>query len=179
MMKMLNPVTKAAVVVLVTSACIPVVAHAARVDVELEVSGSELIVTGNSKRCEGGPIDCIEVAKRSSPNIFFYLDNACGPGAGAPQYKLSGISLSMVKGVPVGPSNPLPQVVVGDFDADPATGAIKLPQGQLSNDRIKFRNKNTQEYTVYYEITASPCSGSGAPVKLDPSIRNQGGGGGG
>jgi hypothetical protein len=179
MMKKMNPVKKAAVVLALSTTCIPVVAQAARVDVELQVSGNALIVTGNSKQCEGEPIDCIEVAKKTSPNIFLYLDNACGTGSGAPQYKLTGISLSMIKGVPVGPANPLPSVVAGDFDADAANGAIKLPSGQLSNDRIFFKNKNSQQYTVFYEITASPCSGSGAPIKLDPSIRNQGGGGGG
>lgn len=170
------PIWYSSLVLAVVVACLPSLAEAARVDVELEVSNGALIVTGNSRQCEGGPVDCIEVAKKNSPNIFFYLDNACGSGAGAPQYKLTGISLSMVKGLPVGPANPLPQVVAGDFDADPITGMIKLPGNQLTNDRIKFKNKNTQQYTVFYEITAGPCSGSGAPIILDPAIRNQGGG---
>jgi hypothetical protein len=158
--------------------CIPQLALAERIDVELQVSGTApdqaLIVTGNSKQCDGGPIDCIKVKRNSTPNIFFHFDAACqGTNAG---YKLNAISLSMVKGVPTSPSNPLPATVVSDFNADAADGKINLnlTGNQLQNDRIKFHNKNSYEYTVFYEIKAIPCSGGGAGIKLDPAIRNEG-----
>jgi hypothetical protein len=151
--------------------CIPQLALAERIDIELQVSGTVISVTGNSKQCDGGPVDCIEVAKNSTPNMFFHLDDACQ--LNGPQYKLDAIRLSMVKGVPTDPGNPLPAVVAQDFDTN-ADGRIKLPGGQLKDEQIKFKNKNSREYTVFYEIEAIPCSGGGAGIKLDPAIRNGG-----
>ena len=45
----------------------------------------------------------------------------------------------------------------------------------LSEDKIKIRDKNVGAYSVFYEITATGCNGSGE-IKLDPAIRNGGGG---
>ena len=63
----------------------------AAVHVELAVDGTtsppSLYVILNDSRCPGGPIDCIEVKKGSSPNLLFDLDDSCK--AGGPEYRLS------------------------------------------------------------------------------------------
>ena len=43
----------------------------AAVQVDLAVQGSKLVVTGNNAQCSGGPVDCIDVAKATKPNLFF------------------------------------------------------------------------------------------------------------
>jgi hypothetical protein len=153
----------------------------AAIHVELGVNTAggtpQLEVTGNSSQCPDGPMDCIQVAKGSSPNIFFYLEDACKPDGAA--YRLTAISISMVKGIAVSGTNPLPQVVYEDFFADPANGKIDLVKGnnnknKIDDDRIKFKNKNSDQYTVYYRITAELCTDKSQLVELDPSIRNYG-----
>jgi hypothetical protein len=72
--------------------------------------------------------------------------------------------------------NPLSSDVAGDFNADPNTGYIKWDgSNSLGDDKIKIRNKNRTAYSVFYEITATECTGSGE-IKLDPVIKNGGGG---
>jgi hypothetical protein len=68
--------------------------------------------------------------------------------------------------------------VAGDFNADPNSGYVMwIDQNSLTEDKIKIRDKNVDAYSVFYEITATECNGSGE-IKLDPAIRNGGGGGG-
>ncbi|MGH8035007.1 MAG: hypothetical protein ACREO9_07270, partial [Lysobacterales bacterium] len=141
MMRNPNIARKITLVLALSTAFVPVLAQAARVDVELEVSGTALVVTGNSKQCDGGPIDCIEVGNGKQPNIYFYLDNACGSGPGAPPYKLTGVFLSMVKGMPVGDDNPLPKAVIDDFGAD-TSGKVTLLDPSPSGSKLKIKNKN-------------------------------------
>jgi len=155
---------------------VPAVADAA-IYVQLEVSGGDsLIVIGNGSQCANGPLDCIEVTKGSSPNLYFDLDKACK--SGGPEYQLEQIRIAMAdKDWPTA-GNPLPDDVADDFYADKDTGVIDLVRGnhgwnKLSKDRIKLKDKNSREYMVFYEITARQCDGNGTIV-LDPMVRNDG-----
>jgi len=159
-------------------ACFPLAASAA-VQVKLAVNDdTSLYVTSNDSQCAGGPIDCIDVAKGSSPNLFFDLDNACK--SGGPAYRLTQIRIAMASKDWPTSTNPLPQYVVDDFYADPNTGVIDLVGGDggnnsLKDDRIKLKdnNQHTNPYTVFYEITAQQCNGTGE-IFLDPSVKNGG-----
>ena len=156
--------------------CFPGMAMAA-VHVELAVDGTtappRLYVILNDSKCRGGADDCIEVAKGSSHNLFFDLDDSCK--ASGPEYRLAQFRIAMnSKDWPTS-GNPLPPHVANDFDADPNTGFVNLASGenQLKDERIKLRDKNSSAYEVFYEITAVSCTGSGE-IKLDPTIRNGG-----
>jgi len=158
--------------IITLTACFPALALAA-IHVDLGVSGDALFVASNDSRCEDARIDCIAVKKGDEPDLFFDLDKACK--SGGPSYKLSQIRIAMASKRWPSPDNPLPANVAADFSADPNTGIIDLSAGnnQLKDDRIKLKDKNSGAYTVYYEIQATSCEGSGAIV-LDPAIRNTG-----
>jgi hypothetical protein len=149
----------------------------AAIQVELVVDTSTapptLQVVSNSSQCKGGPLDCIEVAKFTKPNIRFLLEDACEPDG--PEYKLQQIRIGMVDKVWPTAANPLWDAVASDFNADADTGVIDLTAGKnkLGDDRIKFKNKNSADYMVFYEITAQECTGAGT-ITLDPRIRNYG-----
>ncbi len=147
----------------------------AAVQVDLEVSGSDLVVTRNSAQCADGPIDCIDVEHGSSPHLFFNLRGACGTSG--PDYRLEAFRIGMQNKVWPTASTPLPAHVAKDFNADPNTGYIDLGAGsnQLSDNKIKLKDHNRTAYTVYYEITASHCTDTTASdIRLDPRIRNGG-----
>jgi len=159
-----------------TALCFPLAAMAA-IHVKLAVDNdTSLYVTQNDSQCANEPADCVEVAKGSSPNIFFELDNACQQGG--PQYGLQQIRIAMASKDWPTSENPLPGYVADDFDADPTTGVINLIPGNASensqsDDRIKFKDKNSKAYTVFYEITAQQCAGT-STIVLDPSVKNGG-----
>jgi hypothetical protein len=46
-------------------------------------------------------------------------------------------------------------------------------KNKISKSRIKFKNKNSLPYTVYYTITAQQCNGANT-IELDPKIQNLG-----
>lgn len=149
----------------------------AAVHVELAVDGTtappSLYVISNDSKCPGGAEDCIEVARGSSPNLFFDLDDSCK--ASGPEYRLAKFRIAMSpKDWPTS-GNPLPAHVAEDFDADPNTGFVNLASSdnQLKDERIKFKDKNSSAYEVSYEVTAVSCTGNGE-IKLDPTIRNGG-----
>jgi hypothetical protein len=156
--------------------CFSPIATAA-VQLELVVNTSTapptLEVVSNSSQCAGGPLDCIAVAKYTKPNIRFLLEDACK--ADGPEYKLQQIRIGMVHKVWPSAANPLWADVVDDFHASATTGIIDLDYGKnkLDDDRIKFKNKNSFEYMVFYEITAMHCTASDI-ITLDPRIRNYG-----
>ena len=164
------------VVAALAAACFPLAAMAA-IHVKLAVNNdTSLYVTANDSQCADGPADCVEVAKGSSPNLFFELDNACQ--SGGPQYGLEQIRIAMASKDWPTSANPLPQYVADDFNADPNSGVIDLKPDNASDNsqsqnRIKFKDKNSQAYTVFYEITARQCNGSGE-IFLDPSVKNGG-----
>ena len=125
--------------------CFPVAALAA-IQVKLAVNDdSSLYVSSNPDQCAGGPVDCIDVVKGSSPNIFFDLDKACKNGG--PAYRLTQFRIAMASKQWPSPNKPLPQNVASDFYADPNTGVIDLTGGDggrnsLKDDRIKFKDQN-------------------------------------
>ncbi len=155
---------------------LPAAAQAA-IHVDLAVdettSPASLKVTGNNAQCADGPVDCIDVSKGSSPNLYFDLDRACS--SFGPNYRLSQFRIAMTeKGWPTA-ENPLPDYVAADFNADATTGVVDLGAGsnQLRDYRIKLKDENSKAYDVFYEITATACDGSGTIV-LDPTVRNTG-----
>jgi hypothetical protein len=166
------------VLVLAATVCFSPAAMAAT-HIELkaspEINPTHLEVVDNDSQCAGGPIDCIEVPAGSGHNMFFDLDKACT--ADGPNYKLSAFRLAMKhKDWPTS-SNPLSADIAGDFAVNPDDGYATWVSGDstLSDSRIKIKNKNIKAYSVYYEITAVECNGTGE-IKLDPVIRNGGGG---
>lgn len=154
----------------------PAVAMAA-IHIKLKVNTQNnpptLEVIENDAKCADGKIDCIEVPKGSWHNLFFDLDKACNQDG--PQYKLSAFRLAEASKDWPTPAKPLKQAIVDDFDADPTTGYIKwdLSRNSLSESRIKLLDNNADAYSVYYEITATQCVGTGE-AKLDPVIKNGG-----
>lgn len=148
----------------------------AAVQVDLAVQGSKLVVTGNNAQCSGGPVDCIDVAKATKPNLFFNLPGACG--SQGPQFRLAAFRIGMQSKVWPTPANPLPANVAADFAANPRTGYVDLNHdtNQLRNDKMKLKNKNGSAYSVYYDITAAHCTDMTAgDIHLDPEIKNRGG----
>lgn len=177
MMKKTNTMSyRMLVVVAAVVACFPALALAAiHVDLAVDTTTAPpgLQVIANDAQCPGGALDCIQVSKGDSPNLYFDLAKACQ--SGGPAYKLAQFRIAMAeKQWPTG-SNPLPADAADDFNADPDSGFINLTGGsnELKDDRIKFKDKNSSAYTVFYEITAQECSGDGE-IKLDPSIINTG-----
>lgn len=148
------------------------------INVELTVTaGPALEVLNNSAPCSGVATDpCIEVAAGGKPFIKFKLPDACD--VGGPVYELTGLRITMIDKVWPTAANPLNELVAKDFKADPTTGEIKFHAGKnrKSPKLLKFKNRNSHGYTVFYEITASPCDdASDEPdIYLDPEIRNKG-----
>jgi hypothetical protein len=139
-----------------------------------EINPTALEVVDNDSQCADGPIGCIEVPKGSSHNLFIDLDKTCKPdGTG---YKLSAFRLANAdKDWPTA-DKPLRDEIVKDFNANPNTGYINWDANNtLSDRRIKLKDNNISAYEVYYEVTATVCTGTGE-IKLDPAIRNGGGG---
>ena len=145
----------------------------AAIHIELDVADGALYVSSNSGRCPDGRIDCIAVQKGDEPHLFFDLAKACKRDG--PPYKLNRFRIAMKDKHWPTADNPLPANVASDFNADPSTGVVDLTAGenQLKDDRIKLKDRNNSAYTVYYEIQATGCDGSGEIV-LDPAIRNTG-----
>jgi hypothetical protein len=157
---------------------VPALAVAAthvELDATPKTNPTALVVIDNDSQCAGGEIDCIAVPQGSGHNMFFDLDKACKTDG--PAYKLSAFRLAEADKAWPTPANPLSKKITDDFNADPTTGYIKWDSNDntLSDDRIKLKNKNIEAYNVYYEITATECTGTGE-IKLDPVIKNGGGG---
>lgn len=160
--------------------CVPQIVLAA-IDLDLVVNTANptpvLQVVSNSSPCPNEPdLSCISVHRYSRPNIRFDLEDACQPNG--PDYKFDSIRITLVDKVWPTAADPLPTTVADDFFADRNTGVIDLVNGnngknKLTDDRIKFKNKNSNQYTVFYEITAKECAGPGT-ITLDPAIRNEG-----
>jgi len=151
----------------------------AAIQVYLEVdagSGSPALkVKTNDAQCPGGPLNCISVKKGDKPDMFFNLKNACK--SGGPAYRLTKFRITEKNKVWPTPSNPMNQKVAKDFCADRNTGYVDFNycRNQQKDDKLKLKNFNATPATVYYEITAESCSGSGGAIYLDPQIRNTGG----
>jgi len=157
---------------------LPTIALAAT-HIELEASPqgapTTLVVIDNDSQCPGEDKTCIDVSHGSSANMFFDLDQACKQGG--PNYKLSAFRLAEANKSWPTPAKPLKQEIADDFNVDPTTRYMKWDgnDNTVSDGRIKLKNKNIKAYSVYYEVTATACTGAGE-IKLDPVIRNGGGG---
>ncbi len=152
---------------------------AVNVDLELDslTTPTALIITANNSKCDGTILDCIEVALNTKPHLFFELKNACKEDG--PQYKLSSFKVTQINKFWPTVFNPLNSVVANDFYADPKTGLVDLTAGnnKLNADgsKMKLKNFNSHEYTVFYEISAEHCTDTTKPdIFLDPEIRNKG-----
>lgn len=152
----------------------------AAVEVELELDDladpTALVITANDSPCDGMILNCIQVEAKDSPHLFFYLKNACKDGG--PQYKLETFKITQVDKTWPTVENPLNLLVANDFYANPKTGIVDLEAGKnkLKDEKIKLKNFNSREYTVFYEIAASPCdeASTDPDIYLDPEIRNKG-----
>jgi hypothetical protein len=151
------------------------------VNVELALDNPKdptvLVITKNSSQCDGTILECIQVALNTNPHLFFELKNACK--VGGPQYKLSSFRVTQVNKVWPTKANPLNSWVANDFYADPITGLVDFSAGnnelKADGSKMKLKNFNSHEYTVFYKISAKHCTD---PTKddifLDPAIRNKG-----
>ena len=153
----------------------------AKIEVELELDDVDtptaLLIKANDSKCNGTILDCIEVKKGKRPYIIFKLPEACGADDDDPQYKLVSMRITQVDKVWPTPKSPLYDVVVNDFKAHKETGIINFSAGnnQKTDKKLKFKNRNSSEYTVYYEISAKHCKDPTKPeIFLDPAIRNKG-----
>jgi len=179
-MKIIRNAKSLIAALMLSAACFPQIVWGA-IDLELVVNTSSptpaLEVVANSSPCPSNPdLSCIAVPRFSTPNIRFNLEDACQ--ANGPDYKFDSIRITLVEKVWPTAADPLPSTVADDFFADRNTGVIDLVGGnggknKLTDDRIKFKNKNSNQYTVFYEITAKECAGPGT-ITLDPSIVNTG-----
>jgi hypothetical protein len=154
------------------------VVFAAPIEVKLEVdaANSKLKVISNDSPCDGPTDSCINVKKNSAPFIKFTLADACTTGTNI-DYQLTGVRISLIEKVWPTASNPLSELVAKDFKADPETGEIKFGGNNEKKDYIlKFKNRNSHGYTVYYEVSAEPCKANSNldDIFLDPEIRNKG-----
>jgi len=157
------------------------VAMAEKIEVILEVDDVDdptaLLIRANDSKCNGTILDCIEVIKDKKPYIVFKLPNACIAGLGNPQYKLAKMRITQVDKVWPTPTSPLYEVVADDFKAVKNTGYIDFTFGnnEKTNRKLKFKNRNSYEYSVFYEITAEHCTDQAKDdIHLDPAIRNKG-----
>ena len=141
---------------------------------EQTTSPPSIKVVSNTAQCAGGPIDCIEVAKRTQPFIYFNLPKACK--ADGPAYRLAKFRIAEQRKAWPTSANPMNHTIAKDFCADRNTGYVHFSycDNDLKDDKMKLKDHNLAEGTVWYEIQAAPCDGSGGEIRLDPQIRNKG-----
>ncbi len=170
------------VAVLLGALCFSTLVFAAPIEVKLEVDGSKLAVIDNSQPCDAtnSKDACINVKKNKAPFINFILEGACGDETSTSpnkDYQLTGIRITLIEKVWPTSSNVLNELVAKDFKADPETGEIILKgNNKKDKDLLKFKNRNSHGYTVYYEVSAEPCAADSDldDIFLDPEIRNKG-----
>ena len=159
----------------VLSCGLALAANQVGLSVDSSVDPARLVVVGNELPCAPGePLNCIEVAKGMSPHIFFNLPKACKQDG--PQYRLTGFRITETDKVWPTPENPMTADIAKDFCADRNTGEVDLRycNNQRKDDRLKIKNFNSFEATVYYEITAVTCADEQDAIYLDPQIKNRG-----
>lgn len=142
------------------------------VNIELEVQGSQLVVTKNNAQCAGGDIGCIEIQPGTQPHMFFTLKGGCSSG-----YKLSNFRISEGYKQPPSSNNPLNANIAGDFCADASSGFVNFSScdNDLNDSKMKIKNYNRSVVTVYYDVEVANCGNGSDVITLDPQIRNGGG----
>jgi hypothetical protein len=147
------------------------------VNIELEVQNqggsTVLVVTKNNARCPGGPIDCIEVAAGSQPHLFFTLKGGCDSTG----YGLTAFRVAQAEKQWPTPQRPLKLEIAEDFCADEESGYVDFMacQNELRADKMKLKDFNRLEGSVFYEVTAAHCTDPAKEIFLDPQIKNKGG----
>jgi hypothetical protein len=139
------------------------------VNIELEVQGSQLVVTKNNAQCAGGDIGCIEIQPGTQPHMFFTLKGGCSSG-----YRLSNFRISEGYKQPPGPLN---ENIASDFCAEASSGYVNFSScdNDLSESKMKIKDYNRSVVTVYYDVEAVNCSNGSDVIVLDPQIKNGGG----
>jgi len=147
---------------------------AVNVELEVQVQGGTkvLVVTQNNAQCQGGPIDCIEVASGTQPHLFFNLKGACN----GVDYRLTAFRIAQRNKQWPTPANPLQLSTAEDFCADEESGYVDFMacRNDLKSDKMKLKDYNRNAETVYYEITAANCANPADKIFLDPQIKNGG-----
>ena len=154
----------------------------AKVVVVLELDDPDtptvLKIKTNDSKCDGAILECIDVPAGNSPYIIFKLPGACGTDDDDPQYKLASMRITQIQKIWPTLASPLNAVVAADFKADAESGEIDFKNGnnKQTKKKLKFKNHNSHEYTVFYEITAIHCDPDSDEddIHLDPEIRNKG-----
>lgn len=147
------------------------------VNIELEVqtqNGSRvLVVTKNNARCPDGPIDCVEVKAGTQPHMYFTLKGACK----SVDYALTAFRIGTVDKEWPTPAKPLKTRTAEDFCAGAESGYVDFMacRNSLSDKKMKLKNFNRFEESVFYEVTAANCKNPADEIYLDPQIRNKGG----
>ncbi|MCJ7816114.1 MAG: hypothetical protein MUP31_08715 [Xanthomonadales bacterium] len=142
------------------------------VNVDLEVQDGALVVIRNNAQCAGGPIDCIEVSQGTQPHLFFELKGACSSSG----YRLTKFRIAERNKQWPSPGSPLSAQIASDFCADVNTGYINFMtcENDLRDSKMKLKDYNSSQASVYYEITAANCSNLDEEIYLDPQIKNGG-----
>lgn len=143
-------------------------------EVDQTTSPPSLKVVSNTSQCPGGAIDCIEVAKKDQPFIYFNLPKACK--ADGPAYRLAEFRIAEQQKAWPTPSKPMNSEIAKDFCADRTNGYVHFSYcgNDLKDDKMKLKDHNLKAGTVWYEIKAESCDGAGGAIRLDPQIKNTG-----
>ncbi len=147
------------------------------VNVELEVQNqggsTVLVVTKNNAQCQGGPIDCIEVAAGTQPHLYFTLKGGCASSG----YGLTAFRITQTDKQWPTPQRPLKLEIAEDFCAGEESGYVDFMacQNELRPDKMKLKDFNRFVENVYYEVTAANCTDPSDEIFLDPQIKNKGG----
>jgi len=141
------------------------------VTVLVSVNDSEtaLDIKSPSQCARGGKMGCIEAKKNKKIRIKVTMRGGARCSSGG-KWALSEIYL----GGEDSDSKPASwgglSKAVNDFDVDAASGRVTPERGSNGN-QLKFINQNTQQYDVWYKVTAT-CGDR--TIEMDPRIRNRG-----
>lgn len=141
------------------------------ITVLLSVNSNEtaLDIKSPSQCSSGGKMGCVEAAagKKIRIQVVMRGNAKCSSGG---KWELSTVYLGG-EDSPTKPGQWGGLVkAVNDFDVNPTTGVVNLENGSNGN-QLKFINQNTQQYDVWYKVTAT-CGER--IIEMDPRIRNRG-----
>jgi hypothetical protein len=148
-------------------------------------TGTVLEIEGNDVMC-GTDISCIKTIQGEQQDLDFRLKKACKNDG--PEYRLSGMQLSMIQREPDGSGNmvkafgkhAVPADVATDFDTGTKGNVLWKDSthpsrpNKLGDDLIKLKNRNQAAYVVFFQIEATHCTDPSVVIYLDPRIENTG-----
>jgi hypothetical protein len=147
----------------------------AQIVVDLRVSGDEgrlKAMTHGTCAGPGNQRGCVAASGRVLINFVLTGKTNCSAGG---KWILGDVVLRTEEDKDAGPG--ISEVAATDFDADEYSGVVK-PNKAKESKHIQIRNHNTEEYDVWYTVSAH-CAASNSTISMDPRIRNDGTGGGG